>query len=162
MLITFAFLLLLFYGNTFLLFKKALRYSNVLVRVAIPLVFFAAIFATNYYVDQLPQPDNQGPPAMRVLELDHVKGTPPPPPLFEKTDRITAQTTAFVFAGNGPSNTVLFVFIIVFGLSIAYFFLKEWARTEQFRSQLEAVQLDTEIKFLKSQVNPHFLVQYAQ
>ncbi|WP_259070414.1 sensor histidine kinase [Mucilaginibacter sp. X4EP1] len=156
MLITFAFLLLLFYGNTFLLFKKALRYRTVLVRIAIPLVFFVAVFAANYYVDQSPQADNQVPPAMRVFELDHVKGTPPPPP-FGKIDHINAQTTAFAFAGNGPSNTILFVFIIVFGLSIAYFFLKEWARTEQFRSQLEAVQLDTEIKFLKSQVNPHFL-----
>ena len=58
---------------------------------------------------------------------------------------------------DGFSNTLLFIFIIVFGLSIAYFFLKEWARVEKMRSELAAVQLDTEVKFLKSQVNPHFL-----
>jgi LytS/YehU family sensor histidine kinase len=33
----------------------------------------------------------------------------------------------------------------------------EWARVEKIRSELAAVQLDTEVKFLKSQVNPHFL-----
>jgi sensor histidine kinase YesM len=62
-----------------------------------------------------------------------------------------------VFTRDGLSNTILFIFIIVFGLSVAYFFLKEWSRVEKMRSELQAVQLDTEVKFLKSQVNPHFL-----
>src|SRR3569833_607106 len=66
------------------------------------------------------------------------------------------QTKAFIFAADGFSNTILFIFIIIFGLSIAYFFLKEWSRTEKMRSVLAAVQLDTEVKFLKSQVNTHF------
>lgn len=52
---------------------------------------------------------------------------------------------------------MLFVFLAVAGLSIAYFFLKEWSRNELVRNQLEANQLSTEIKFLKSQINPHFL-----
>ncbi len=43
------------------------------------------------------------------------------------------------------------------GVSIAYFFLKEWARNELVRNQMQAYQLSTEIKFLKSQINPHFL-----
>jgi len=67
------------------------------------------------------------------------------------------RTDAMVFANNGLSNTISFIFVIVFGLSIAYFFLKEWSRVEKMRSDLAAVQLDTEVKFLKSQVNPHFL-----
>ncbi len=67
------------------------------------------------------------------------------------------QTRAFIFATDGFSNTLFFIFVIVFGLSIAYFFLKEWSRVEKMRSELAAVQLDTEVKFLKSQVNPHFL-----
>ena len=53
--------------------------------------------------------------------------------------------------------TMLLVFLVVAGLSIAYFFLKEWARNELARNQLAAYQLNTEIKFLKSQINPHFL-----
>jgi sensor histidine kinase YesM len=53
--------------------------------------------------------------------------------------------------------TMLLIFLAVAGLSIAYFFLKEWARNELVRNQMEANQLSTEVKFLKSQINPHFL-----
>lgn len=154
--LTLGFLALLFYGNIFWLFKNALRYKNIVVRVAIPVLYFVAIFTINNYVDKLLPVRNNGRPAMRTFELEQVKGVPGPPPIV-KRNRFTTLTDPIIFTGNGFSNTVLFIFIIVFGLSIAYFFLKEWARAEKFRSQLEAVQLDTEIKFLKSQVNPHFL-----
>jgi hypothetical protein len=154
--VTLGFLALLFYGNIFLLFKKALRYKNMLIRVAIPVLYFFAIFMANYNTDKLLSVQNHGQPVMHAFELDQVKALPGPPPIIKK-DRFLAQTNAFVFAGANSSNTVLFVFIIVFGLSVAYFFLQEWGKAEKFRSQLEAVQLDTEIKFLKSQVNPHFL-----
>ena len=154
--ITLGFLILLFYGNIFSVFKKALRYKNILVRVSIPVLYFVAIFMADYYVYKLLPEQNNGQPVMHSLELDQITGFPGPPPAIKK-DHFTAQTDAVVFAGDGLSNTVSFIFIIVFGLSIAYFFLKEWARAEKFRIQLEAVQLDTEIKFLKSQVNPHFL-----
>lgn len=53
------------------------------------------------------------------------------------------------------NNLVFFLFIL--GTSIAYFFSKEWIKTELLRKQMEAYQLSTEIKFLKSQINPHFL-----
>jgi two-component system LytT family sensor kinase len=49
------------------------------------------------------------------------------------------------------------IFLFVLGLSTAYFFSKEWIKNELLRKQLEAYQLTTEIKFLKSQINPHFL-----
>ncbi|HVW14513.1 MAG TPA: histidine kinase [Mucilaginibacter sp.] len=153
--ITIGFLALLFYGNIFLLFKKALQFKNILMRVAIPAVYFAAVFAANYYIGQKlsrPSPDQ---PFLRTFQMDRKNEAPPALPVI-KNDFVL-RTDALVFARNGLSNTVLFIFIIVFGLSIAYFFLKEWARTEKMRSQLEAVQLDTEVKFLKSQVNPHFL-----
>jgi two-component system LytT family sensor kinase len=52
---------------------------------------------------------------------------------------------------------VLLIFLFVLGLSIAYFFLKAWISNELLREKLEANQLSTEIKFLKSQINPHFL-----
>ncbi|OCX54368.1 hypothetical protein BEL04_08915 [Mucilaginibacter sp. PPCGB 2223] len=70
---------------------------------------------------------------------------------------VRQQSRPFLFAADGFSDTLLFIFIVIFGLSIAYFFLKEWSRVEKMRSELAAVQLDTEVKFLKSQVNPHFL-----
>jgi hypothetical protein len=52
---------------------------------------------------------------------------------------------------------ILFAFLVILGISIAYFFLKAWAKSELVQTRLQANQLSTEIKFLKSQVNPHFL-----
>ncbi|MDN5284667.1 MAG: hypothetical protein JWR38_941 [Mucilaginibacter sp.] len=54
-------------------------------------------------------------------------------------------------------RNVMLIFLFVLGLSGAYFLSKEWIRNELLRKQLEAYQLSTEIKFLKSQINPHFL-----
>jgi len=149
------FLVLLFYGNIFLLFKKALHFKNILIRVAIPVAYFAAVFGANYYMDHLLYAPKSDQPFMRTFQFDQKAGTPPVPPVIK--NGLVLRTDAMVFARDGLSNTILFIFIIVFGLSIAYFFLKEWARTEKMHSELAAVQLDTEVKFLKSQVNPHFL-----
>jgi sensor histidine kinase YesM len=52
---------------------------------------------------------------------------------------------------------LLFAFLVIQGISLAYFFLKAWAKSELIQTQLQANQLSTEIKFLKSQINPHFL-----
>jgi len=153
--ITLGFLVLLFYGNILLLFKKALRFKNILIRVAIPVVYFAAVFAANGYVGESLSAPKIDQPFVRTFQLDHKNEKPPVLPDVKRD--LVFRSDALVFARGGLSNTILFIFVIVFGLSIAYFFLKEWARTEQMRSQLEAVQLDTEVKFLKSQVNPHFL-----
>jgi len=153
--ITLGFLALLFYGNIYLLFKKALHFKNILIRVAIPVAYFAAIFSVNYYMDHLlyaPKPDR---PLIGTYQIDRKPGQPVAPPFIKKD--LMLRTDAMVFANNGLSNTISFIFVIVFGLSIAYFFLKEWSRVEKMRSDLAAVQLDTEVKFLKSQVNPHFL-----
>jgi sensor histidine kinase YesM len=52
---------------------------------------------------------------------------------------------------------ILLAFLVIEGVAIAYFFLNEWAKSELIHAQLQANQLSTEIKFLKSQINPHFL-----
>lgn len=178
--LTLGFMIVLFYGNIFWLFKKALRYKNILVRVVLPIVWFSLIFLADSYVDTLlpaqkrqddlmmpppgigrdsikirippPPPDKK--PFVRDTNVDHVM---PVPDNFVRREVERQQSKAFIFQEDGFSNTLLFIFIIVFGLSIAYFFLKEWTRVEKMRSELAAVQLDTEVKFLKSQVNPHFL-----
>jgi two-component system LytT family sensor kinase len=169
--LTLGFMIVLFYGNIFWLFKKALRYKNILIRVVLPVVWFATIFMANNYLDTLLPKQKKNDP---ILEM-----SPPPPPIVKLRTIDTSaidpvkivagphdiirkgvelrQSTAFVFAQNGLSNTILFIFIIVFGLSLAYFFLKEWARSELLHNQLQAHQLNTEVKFLKSQINPHFL-----
>jgi two-component system LytT family sensor kinase len=164
--LTLGFMAVLFYSNIFWLFKKALRYKNVLIRVVLPIAWFSVIFLANNYLDTLlpaqkksdPILDMSPPPhqSRRQIILDTNLDRPPGPPANVRREVARQQSTAFI-STDGFSNILLFIFIIVFGLSIAYFFLKEWARVEKMRSELAAVQLDTEVKFLKSQVNPHFL-----
>ena len=153
--VTLGFLVLLFYGNIFLLFQKALHFKNILIRVTIPVAYFAAIFAAHRYFDQQLSVVKSDSPFVDTFQIDRKTGTLPAPPVIKRD--LVLRTDAMVFTRDGLSNTILFIFIIIFGLSIAYFFLKEWARVEKIRSDLAAVQLDTEVKFLKSQVNPHFL-----
>lgn len=60
---------------------------------------------------------------------------------------LTQQTSGFNFPGNSFN---LFMFIIVYSLSYAIWLYEQWQST---REQM----LNTEIMFLKSQINPHFL-----
>ena len=53
-----------------------------------------------------------------------------------------------------PYNTVLFLLIFTVGTCISV--IQRWLRTEQTRKETENEKLNTELSFLKSQVNPHF------
>ncbi len=57
-------------------------------------------------------------------------------------------------AVSDPYNTVLFLLIFTFGTSISV--IQRWLKTEQTRKETEHEKLNTELSFLKSQVNPHF------
>lgn len=60
----------------------------------------------------------------------------------------------FLFPSFGL-HTALFIFYTV--ISIAYTFTVEWYKNEKIRSQIAEEKLSTELNFLKSQINPHFL-----
>lgn len=53
-----------------------------------------------------------------------------------------------------PYNTVLFLLIFTVGTCISV--IQRWLRTEQTRKETENEKLNTELSFLKSQINPHF------
>ena len=53
-----------------------------------------------------------------------------------------------------PYNTVLFLLIFTVGTCISV--IQRWLKTEQNRKETENEKLNTELSFLKSQVNPHF------
>jgi hypothetical protein len=156
------FLAILFYGNIFWVFKKAIQYKNGLVRLTICLGWFIIVFGANYLAagplfnnaNPVPAPPPL-PPIERVdtrrqhIQRDDENGPPKSPQIgivnFMITDWMHLQVI------------VLLIFLAILCISIAYFFLKEWAKSELIHTQLRANQLSTEIKFLKSQVNPHFL-----
>jgi len=174
LLLTLGFLIVLFYSDIFWLLKQALRYKNRSIRVLLPMAWFGVIFVADHYaVALLPaqkkydtmvmaQPDKSTSPVQQPAAHPGDAKV-----LMKQRGQIRSDTIQrevvrqesrpFLFATEGFSDTLLFIFIIIFGLSIAWFFLKEWSRVEKMRSELAAVQLDTEVKFLKSQVNPHFL-----
>ncbi len=53
-----------------------------------------------------------------------------------------------------PYNTVLFLLVFTVGTCISV--IQRWLQTEQTRKETENEKLNTELSFLKSQVNPHF------
>jgi len=80
-------------------------------------------------------------------------GTGPGPKEFPKVGMINFMISDWAHL----QMIILIIFLAILGISIAYFFLKEWSKSELIQTQLQANQLSTEIKFLKSQINPHFL-----
>jgi hypothetical protein len=51
----------------------------------------------------------------------------------------------------------LIIYLIFLSILFAYYFTREWLVNEKLKRELVEVQYSTELKFLKNQVNPHFL-----
>jgi two-component system, LytTR family, sensor kinase len=67
---------------------------------------------------------------------------------------VVDQKEVFLFPSFGL-HMGLFVFYIA--ISMAYAFTFEWYENEKLRSEIAEEKLKTELSFLKSQINPHFL-----
>ena len=151
------FLAALFYGNVFWVFRKVIRNKNGIVRLAICAGWFAMVFGANYFIvgpsfdkaNPMPEP----PPALSMYKRDSVLRVVLPDHPVPPHDAITFMISNWLHI----QPVILLAFLAIQGISIAYFFLKEWAKSELIQTQLQANQLSTEIKFLKSQINPHFL-----
>jgi len=150
------FLAALFYGNIFWVFKKVIRHKNSVVRLAICAGWFAMVFGANYFsvgplFDRV-NPIAEPPPGNSPFTAEQVNDIrlPVTDPPFKAINFVTRDWLHI-------QPVILFAFLFILGLSVAYFFLNAWAKSELIQTQLHANQLSTEIKFLKSQVNPHFL-----
>lgn len=130
------FLMMLFYSNAFWLFKKTVKWRNGYQQIAVVAAWFAFIFFVDYFiVGYLLDSRNHSIPNSQLTGI----------PDFVRNSWWHMQVT------------ILMIFLFTLGSSIAYFFSKAWVNNELIRKQLAAYQLSTEIKFLKSQINPHFL-----
>jgi len=58
-------------------------------------------------------------------------------------------------SGNAYFNTAIFLLIMTLGTCITV--IQRWLKTEHNRKETENEKLNTELSFLKSQINPHFL-----
>lgn len=149
--IVLGFLLLLFYGNTLWLFKKVIRYKSAIKRVAVITGWFILLLVMDYLVVRW----RMGAPAkMRFAESIEQLGLPPLP-----GPKLSVPAPPFAPAGNWlhMQFVIFLVFLAILAVAIAEFFIKAWIRNDLARSQAQAHQLSMEIKFLRSQVNPHFL-----
>jgi two-component system, LytTR family, sensor kinase len=176
--IVFASLMLLFYSNAFWLFKKMIRIKSAIGRVALVAGWFLLLFAANYLLirtqvgpsatfpqakkaeffafrldtARLGQPSNTGPHHMQSDSISltprpEAAGPKPPPPF-----------------GESPGDNwehmqpvIALIFLAILAIAAAYFFIKEWVRNDLTRSEAQSQHLQTELRLLRSQVNPHFL-----
>lgn len=156
------FLAALFYGNILWVFKKAISFRNIAVRLAVCLLWFALVFGGNYLIAgpmfNKANKTVEAPGNTQAFQKDHeIKQDvvlsiqpdhPKPPP---------SSVNFMVTSWNHLQPVILLAFLVILGISIAYFFLKEWTKSELIQTQLRADRLSNEVKFLKSQINPHFL-----
>ncbi len=56
-----------------------------------------------------------------------------------------------------PFNGITAVFFLVFTVSTCIKVIQQWLSAEQNKKEIENEKLNTELSFLKSQINPHFL-----
>lgn len=153
------FLAVLFYGNIFWVFPKAIKYKRAVVRVAICAAWFILVFGANYLaVGPLFDQANPTvePPPRAIREILEKQYHPKLDPQIRRDiprgpDPNSVGTINFMIRDwQHLQSVILIAFLVILGISFAYFFLKQWAKSE-------IIQLSTENKFLRSQVNPHFL-----
>lgn len=75
-------------------------------------------------------------------------------PAFQGKPRFPGMMTRRTRPVADPYNT--FLFLLVFTVGICTSMIQRWLRTEQNRKETEHEKLNTELSFLKQQVNPHF------
>ena len=159
------FLMVLFYTNTLWLFRRVIRYKNAIPRVAIIAGWCILLFTLNFLVvrwrivaDDAPyiiSHEKFSDKRESMAKIKFNSGTLPitPPGLPSPPDVPVSPTGNWLHM----QLIIIMVFISVLAVAIAQFFTMEWIRNDLTRTQAEAQQLSTEIKFLRSQVNPHFL-----
>jgi len=137
--IVLCFLMLLFYTASFWLFRKANHYRLWLIACAL-----IAFYVLNFFViRQLA--------ASTRLVAHHPDAIMPGPPPVVHLETFSATNWWDM------QPVIALLFILVLGIAAAYFYIGESIRNELLRSQSEAHHLSTELKFLRSQINPHFL-----
>jgi Putative regulator of cell autolysis len=125
----------LYFSVIVVFFQAALTYSNLLVWMPLFLKKRRFVF---YGLSIL----------LTILLLTIVRFQIPPL-LDEEGRRVIAMRVKIIF--------FVFNLILAFSVSTAYYFVIEWFRNMQLKAEMKYQQVETELKFLKSQINPHFL-----
>lgn len=163
--IVLGFLMVLFYTNTLWLFKRVLRHKSAIRRVAIIAGWCILLFTANFLVIRWRLAEDNAPYMISHQRFSNANDSLPnfkfnsTIPTSIRPDLPSPPDVPMSPADNWLHMQLIIalVFLSVLAVAIAQFFIKEWIQNDLTRTQAEAQQLSTEIKFLRSQVNPHFL-----
>ncbi len=135
------FLVLFYYLNTQFLIPKFLvneKWLFYILSILVCLIFF--LYVPRLIATQIVPPEPFNPPVdikQSVNDLNRQR--------FMRNRRRS---------GNNYFNTAIFLLVMTIGTCITV--VQRWLDTEQNRKETENEKLNTELSFLKSQVNPHF------
>lgn len=138
------FLVLFYYLNTLLLIPRFLvKEKWFLYILSIVVCLFVFLYAPKQIALLIAEPEPFNPNNREFIRNPAFKGKP------RFTGYMRRQRPVA-----DPYNTVLFLLIFTVGTCISV--IQRWLQTEQNRKETENEKLNTELSFLKSQVNPHF------
>ncbi|MEA3426542.1 MAG: sensor histidine kinase [Bacteroidota bacterium] len=138
------FLVLFYYLNTLLLIPRFLvkeKWFLYILSIIVCLIVF--LYAPKQIALLIAEPEPFNPNNREFIRNPAFKGKP------RFTGYMRRQRPVA-----DPYNTVLFLLIFTVGTCISV--IQRWLQTEQNRKETENEKLNTELSFLKSQVNPHF------
>lgn len=139
------FLVLFYYLNTLLLIPKFLAREKWLLYVlSIVASLFIFLYLPRQIATLIAEPELFNPNNREFIRNPAYTGKKHFPGMMRGGKRPVAD----------PYNTVLFLLVFTMGTSISV--IQRWRKTEQTRKETENEKLNTELSFLKSQVNPHF------
>ena len=147
------YLIAFYYINTLLLIPKMLLARKWMIYLGCIVAFFIIfLYFPEWASSIVTEPSNDM--ALKVNGMQHLPVNrfdslhfPPnlPPPHY----------------GSGRHHFHFFpgsylIFILVFTIGTCISVIQEWLKTDTFKKEIEREKLNTELQFLKSQVNPHF------
>jgi two-component system LytT family sensor kinase len=139
------FLVLFYYINTLILIPQFLVREKWLVYIlSIAVCLWIFLYAPRQIATWIAEPEPFNPANRPYIKNPLYKGKYPLDGAMRGGQR----------PGSEAYNTILFLLIFTVGTSISV--IQRWLKTEQNRKETENEKLNTELSFLKSQVNPHF------
>ena len=77
--------------------------------------------------------------------------------LYNLPENLPALYPEFMRERRDIGAPALFINLVILGLSFVYRFTRDWMTHESHKRQLQEEKLNAELRFLHSQINPHFL-----
>lgn len=139
------FLVLFYYINTTLLIPAFLVREKWLIYIlSIAVCLWIFLYAPRQIATMIAEPEPFNP-----INRAYIRN-----PLYKGKYYMDGAMRGGQRPGSEAYNTILFLLVFTVGTAISV--IQRWLQTEQNRKETENEKLNTELSFLKSQVNPHF------